>query len=186
MIEATPLTGIPSEADADVDVHANCPRSSKPPSEASNKKARSIQESLKRSAWLDSWLLEWIALTFSIACLISITIVLWIHDGKLRPEMINGLSLNTIISVLATACKSALILVIAEAISQLKGLHFRRPVQSAGKAQLVGIQRFDAASRGPLGSLMIIFHHCAGSLASLGAGVIVLLLAFDPFMQQVL
>lgn len=43
-----------------------------------------------------------------------------------------------------------------------------------------------AASRGPLGSLMIIFHHRAQSFVSLGALVLVFLIAFDPFIQQVL
>lgn len=48
------------------------------------------------------------------------------------------------------------------------------------------MQVFDAASRGPLGSLGILIHHRAQSLVFLGAAVIVLLLAFDPFMQQVI
>ncbi|OQE23250.1 hypothetical protein PENSTE_c009G08821 [Penicillium steckii] len=143
---------------------------------------RSNQEAPRRSVWLDSWLFEWITLVFSIACFIAISIILWIYDGKERPELVHGLSLNTIISALATGCKSSLVLVIGEAISQLKWLWYQDPNQR----QLVGMQRFDAASRGPLGSLMIIVHHRARSLVSLGAAIIVLLLAFDPFMQQIL
>ena len=112
--------------------------------------------------------------------------VLWVYDGKEQPEMSYNLSLNTIISVLGTGCKSALVLVIGEAISQLKWLWFQDPGQSQNQNQLVGIQRFDAASRGPLGSLMIIFHYRARSIVSLGATIIVLLLAFDPFMQQII
>lgn len=46
------------------------------------------------------------------------------------------------------------------------------------------MQRFDAASRGPLGSLIILIHHRAQSLVSLGAAIIILLSSFGPFMQQ--
>ena len=72
--------------------------------------------------WLDSWSFEWITLVFSIGCFAAIVFVLWRYDGKVRPDMAQDLSLNTIVSVLATGCKSALVLVITEAISQLKWL----------------------------------------------------------------
>ncbi|KAJ5334043.1 uncharacterized protein N7506_007826 [Penicillium brevicompactum] len=138
----------------------------------------------RRSIWMDSWLLESIALAFSVACFIAIFVVLYVHDGKLRPEFGHGINLNTIISILATGCKSALVFAVGEAIGQLKWLWFQNPMES--QSQLVSIQRFDAASRGPLGSIMILFHHRACSLVSIGAGVIVLLLSFDPFVQLVL
>lgn len=180
MIEMTRLVRGSQDDDGDTSLP-------KPHSEASIKEEvpnSDVQKPPRRAIWLDSWSFEWITLTFSIACFVAICIVLWIYDGKVRPEMDHDLSLNTIISVLATGCKSALILVIGEAISQLKWLWFQNPTQA--QSQLVGIQRFDAASRGPLGSLMIIIHHRARSLVSLGAAVIILLLAFDPFMQQIL
>lgn len=175
MSEATPLTD---------NQNNDCETSlSRLPAEATSK-VPGIQKPPRRSAWLDSWLFEWLTLAFSTSCFIAIIVVLWVYDGKVRPEMGHNLNLNTIISVLATGCKSALVLVIGEAISQLKWLWFQDPGQDQG--QLVGIQRFDAASRGPLGSLMIIIHHRARSLVSLGAIAIILLLAFEPFMQQVL
>lgn len=62
--------------------------------------------------WLDSWSFEWITLVFSIGCFAAIVFVLWRYDGKVRPDMAQDLSLNTIVSVLATGCKSALVLVI--------------------------------------------------------------------------
>ncbi|CAI7653598.1 unnamed protein product [Penicillium bialowiezense] len=130
----------------------------------------------RKSILLDTWLFESFALAFSLACFIAILGLL------IRPELAYNLSLNAIISILATGCKSSLILVIGEAICQLKWLSFKKTRQS----QLFGMQVFDAASRGPLGSLGIIVHHRAQSLVCLGAAVIVLLLAFDPFMQQVI
>ncbi|PLN78358.1 hypothetical protein BDW42DRAFT_187476 [Aspergillus taichungensis] len=121
----------------------------------------------KRSLWLDTWLLEGIALAFSIACLVAIFGVLAAYDNKKRPQLAYKITLNTIISVLATGCKSSLIL---------------NPTQR----RLFGMQSFDAASRGPLGSLMIIIDHGAHSFVCFGAALIILLLAFDPFIQQVI
>lgn len=131
---------------------------------------------------LDTWLFESFTLAFSVACFVAIIGLLSAYDNKIRPELAYDLSLNAIISILATGCKSSLVLVIGEAICQLKWLNFK----SAHKSQLSGMQVFDAASRGPLGSLGILIHQRAQSLVCLGAAVIVLLLAFDPFMQQVI
>ncbi|KAL4884734.1 hypothetical protein BJY04DRAFT_181904 [Aspergillus karnatakaensis] len=48
------------------------------------------------------------------------------------------------------------------------------------------MQLFDDASRGPLGSILILFRRKTWSLVSLGAAITLLALAFDPFMQQLL
>lgn len=171
MMEMAPLTD-----------HGDGANHSRSPSEISSKK---VQKPLRRATWLDSWLFEWITLVFSVSCFVTIAVILWVYDGKVRPELGHDLSLNAIISALATGCKSALVLVIGEAICQLKWLWFQSPRRRDGQ-QLIDIQRYDAASRGPLGSLMIVFHHRAQSLVSLGAIIVVLLLAFEPFMQQII
>lgn len=121
-------------------------------------------------------------LLFSITCFVAICIVLLVFQNKVRPEMAYDLSLNAIVSVLATGCKSALILVVGEAICQLKWLHFG----NAERKKLSDMQEFEEASRGPLGSLTILVRHRANSLVSIGAAVVVLMLAFDPFMQQLI
>ncbi|OQE21313.1 hypothetical protein PENSTE_c012G00908 [Penicillium steckii] len=141
-----------------------------------------VQEIDQSSIWVDTWLFEILTLAFSVACFIAICVCLWVYDKKSRPQMGYRLNLNAIVSTLATGCKSSLALVVGEAICQLKWLWF----QDSRQRQLFGIQAFDAASRGPLGSLKIIFYHKGRSLASLGAVVMVLLLAFDPFIQLLL
>jgi hypothetical protein len=130
---------------------------------------------------LDTWLLEALATVFSIACFIAICAILLVYDQKARPELRYGLSLNAIISILATGCKASLMFMIAEVVSQLKWIWFRSKPK-----QLLDMQTFDGASRGPLGSIMILFQHKGRSLISFGAAIIVLLLAFDPFVQQIL
>ncbi|CAG7931605.1 unnamed protein product [Penicillium olsonii] len=54
------------------------------------------------------------------------------------------------------------------------------------KRRLRDLQSFDSASRGPWGSSIILFEHKGNSIASIGALIIILTLAFDPFLQQVL
>ncbi|CAI7645755.1 unnamed protein product [Penicillium pancosmium] len=132
--------------------------------------------------WLDTWRFEILAWAFSTACFVGICILLKIYENKERPQLAYKLSLNAIISVLATGCKSALFLVVGEAVCQLKWLYFQGPRQQ----RLSSLQEFDTASRGPLGSISIILSHRAQSLVSLGAAVIVILLVFEPFMQQVI
>lgn len=145
-------------------------------------KPSSITGNRRKSILLDTWIFESLALVFSIACFVAILGLLGAYNNEVRPEMAYKLSLNAIISILATGCKSSLALVIGEAICQLKWLHFK----SENKSSLSGMQMFDAASRGLLGSLGILIHQRAKSLVCLGAAVVVLLLAFDPFMQQVI
>lgn len=45
---------------------------------------------------------------------------------------------------------------------------------------------FEDSSRGPLGSITLLGHHKGRSVVSLGAIILILMLAFDPFIQQVL
>ena len=135
------------------------------------------------SDWLmqDTWLLEIIALIFSILAFAAIGGLLRGYEGKPFPNLAHGLTLNTIVSVLATASKSALIFVVAASIGQLKWLWFREKNRS-----LSDMQSFDDASRGPMGSLIIMIEHRGWSLVSLGALITILALAFDPFVQQIL
>ncbi|KAJ5710998.1 hypothetical protein N7488_005154 [Penicillium malachiteum] len=129
---------------------------------------------------LDTWILEGASLSFSVACLISIHGILITYNGKERPNFVYSISLNAIISVLATGCKSSLVFVVGEGISQLKWLWFQN------RRELSYMQTFEDASRGPLGSIALLFRHQGRSLASLGAIVLIFMLAFDPFVQQIL
>ncbi|KAJ5377132.1 uncharacterized protein N7496_004541 [Penicillium cataractarum] len=140
----------------------------------------------KPSRWqqliLDTWILECLLMIFSLGCLVAICSVLLAYDNKTRPDMKYGLSLNAIISTLATASKSSLVFVVGEAIGQLKWIWLQTP----SNRQLLDVQTFDSASRGPLGSLVLLFHHGGRSLVSIGAFVLLCMLAFDPFIQQIL
>lgn len=95
---------------------------------------------------LGSWLL-------SFACVAAIAGVLWYHDGKLQPEhLFAGITLNAFIAIFAAVSKAALILPVSEAIGQLKWMWFQKDVK------LWDFQIFDAASRGPWGSFMLLIR----------------------------
>ncbi|CAG8930845.1 unnamed protein product [Penicillium salamii] len=115
-----------------------------------------------------------------LACLVCIYGILFAYNGKPRPEFSYNISLNAVVSVLATACKSSLIFVVGAGLSQLKWVWFQ------DRRKLSSIQAFEDASRGPMGSISLLFRHQGQSIASLGATILILMLAFEPFVQQIL
>lgn len=64
----------------------------------------------------DTWTLECLLMIFTLGCFLAICSVLLAYDKKEWPDMAYGLSLNAIISILATASKSSLIHVAGEAL----------------------------------------------------------------------
>lgn len=117
---------------------------------------------------------------FSVLCFVGIFCILLIYDQNTIPNLPSGLTLNTVISILATGSKSSLILVVGESLDQLKWIWFQRE-----KRPLHDLQPLDDASRGPLGCVTVLTQHKGRSLISLGAVITILALLFDPFVQQV-
>ena len=75
-----------------------------------------------------------------------------------------------------------MLLTLAEGISQLKWIHFQRTAK-----RLSHFQAFDEASRGPWGALKLISTTAMRTkIIYLGAIVVILSLAIDPFVQQIL
>ena len=128
----------------------------------------------------DSWLWESISTVVALASTVAIFVVLICYNGKTVPQLPYGVTLNALISVLATIARLGMALIVESAISQDKWLYFlNRP------RPLADIQILDDASRGPLGALQLFssrFCRVAGL-----AGLITLLASlFDPFTQQVI
>jgi hypothetical protein len=68
------------------------------------------------------------------------------------PQWPSGISLNTVVAVFSAIMKAALIMPVAEGISQLKFLWFRR------NRPLADLEDFDNASRGPWGSFCFMIQ----------------------------
>ncbi|CEJ83115.1 hypothetical protein VHEMI03142 [[Torrubiella] hemipterigena] len=133
-------------------------------------------------ASLRIWKWELISLLVSYLSFMSIIAVLAAFQGKLLSSWSGLISINAIIAILATIFKAALVLPVTEGISQLKWLWLFQEQRS-----LVDVDRYDQASRGAWGSILLIARQFSEKkksyLASLGAFIFLLTLITDPFYQ---
>lgn len=129
----------------------------------------------------DTWFYKIIAMNFSVLCFVAIICILWVYDQAPMPLFSYGITLNAIISILVTGCKTSLVFLLGRLIGQLKWIWFRDAHRPVGDMQF-----FDDASRGPLGSFVILLRDKGRSLVSIGAAITLLTIPLDPFMQQML
>ncbi|KAL2065319.1 hypothetical protein VTL71DRAFT_2988 [Oculimacula yallundae] len=127
-------------------------------------------------AWTWKW--ELLSLLGTTMSLIAIVIILNQYDGKPSPRWPHAITLNTLVSVFATLLKAMMMMAVAECISQLKWIWFKNP------RSLSDLTTFENASRGPWGSVQLLFTLQFHHLAVLGALVTVVTIAVDPFVQQ--
>ncbi|PLB44450.1 hypothetical protein P170DRAFT_513631 [Aspergillus steynii IBT 23096] len=138
--------------------------------------------SVKRKNPFDSggsWVWEIASETVSIVCLaLLIVFLVWV-DGSSYTKWQYHISPNSIVSIMATIARAALLVPVSACIGQLKWVH------SSTSRELYRLQTLDEASRGPWGSLGLLVT-TKPSLASVGSILMVLALAIDPFAQQIL
>ncbi|KAK5655129.1 hypothetical protein OQA88_6028 [Cercophora sp. LCS_1] len=128
------------------------------------------------------WLWEFASLAVSTLAMMVIIIILIKVDGTALSDWTFPVQPNSMVSVFMTISKSALLVPIAECISQSKWLQFRQAPRP-----LAALDDFDEASRGPWGSFMLLFSpRAAGMIAWSGAILTIASLALDPFTQQIL
>lgn len=140
----------------------------------------STSPGLLRNVQLRWWCWELVAAAISLAVFAAVIIVLKVYDGNSLPQLPAGITLNTTVSLIAAVSKTALLLVASTTMSQFKWLWIHK-----SSRKLQDLQAFDEASRGPWGALTLL-QHSRLSVASLGALVTLLLLGFDPFIQQLI
>ncbi|KAJ9615109.1 hypothetical protein H2200_001183 [Cladophialophora chaetospira] len=152
------------------------------------RKARSrYSQLLKRlhNFLTDTWWPEALALGLSACCLLGIAVLLASYHGHEIPDFPSGVTVNAVISTLAVGAKSALIFAVAATMSQSKWCWFHTAPNEQPRC-LQDIQILDDAARGPLGSLTsMLIRRTIVSLCSIGAAIMFLALAYDPFVQQV-
>ncbi|KAK7961909.1 uncharacterized protein PG986_002734 [Apiospora aurea] len=103
------------------------------------------------------------------------------YHGKPLPQWPFRITINSLISIYSTVLKAAISVVLSSGLGQLQWAWFRslRPLHDA--------VRYDEATRGPWGSLQILyFHRLRQPLTALGALIMILTVGVDPFVQQVL
>ncbi|KAN0087188.1 Protein of unknown function (DUF3176) domain containing protein [Elaphomyces granulatus] len=102
------------------------------------------------------WLFEVLCGTLSLACLIAITVVLRAFDNQPVPTWSYGITLNTIVSLLASVATFSLIVPITASLNQLKWLWFRE------RRSLVDFEILENASRGLVGSIYLLLRRKGG------------------------
>ena len=133
-----------------------------------------------RQISLSLWLWELSSLLLSISCIVATMAIIARYDNKPVPEWKYGLTINGVLSLLSGVAKASMILPVAEGISQLKWHWFWNH-----RRAIMDFQRFDGASRGPWGCLMMLCNPKGLNLALVGALVTVAALLLEPFIQLI-
>ncbi|KAI9150506.1 hypothetical protein HJFPF1_10274 [Paramyrothecium foliicola] len=128
------------------------------------------------------WAWEILCLFVGVVCMAAVLITLASIDGKALSAWSLPIQPNSMISVFMAVAKSALLVPVAECISQSKWVQFH-----TSKLPLNRFQWLDEASRGPWGSfqLLLRFKQC-GRIAIFASILTICVLALDPFVQQIL
>ena len=127
-----------------------------------------------------AWASEIASVVLAFAMLAAIVVLLTIRQDKPLPDWPSLLGINSLVAIFSSVFKVALLYPVVEGISELKWIWF------ATAKSVNDFDSFDSASRGPWGAAKLLAKHPSNIFASLGAFIMVLSLAIDPFTQQVL
>lgn len=125
------------------------------------------------------WLWESFSSILALSLFVGITIIFCYMDNKPLSAWRGSISLNATISILTTACTTALMHGISTFIGQAKWLYFKKRPR-----KFADFERFDEASRGVWGSLLLLIT-VKWNLATVGAFITILRLTISPLAQQV-
>jgi hypothetical protein len=110
--------------------------------------------------------------------ILALIVLLYMDDRSLADWRLR-VQPNTIIAFLSTLIRATLIYPLSECIGHLKWVFFEKP------RSLNFMHTFDIASRGPLGAFNFLWKaRFASPLTSSAAFATILLLLFQPLMQQ--
>ncbi|RDW58329.1 hypothetical protein BP5796_12259 [Coleophoma crateriformis] len=135
-----------------------------------------------KKAWANTWLVEIACAIASALSLLAIIAIFLAYSGKQSPQWPHGLTINTIISIFATAMVTFLGPVLGSGLGQLKWTR----IIAEKPTKLSDLDAFDNASRGPVGSALLLLGGNSGYAGALGAILTILLLATTSFVQQVI
>ncbi|KAF4769302.1 hypothetical protein N7455_008745 [Penicillium solitum] len=129
------------------------------------------------------WLWELLSSILALVLLVGVGIIFWYMDNKPLSAWPATISLNATVSLLITACSTALMYGVSAFIGQSKWLHFKN-----GPRKLTDLETFDEASRGAWGSILLLIMlltTVTWNIATIGALITILRLSFSAFAQQV-
>jgi hypothetical protein len=128
------------------------------------------------------WRWDVLGLIFACALLATDIAILARYNGSSLTEWHANISINTIISTISTVAMFTLMNPLGAAVGQCKWLLFRQQ-----KRPLSHLSHLDGASRGPYGSIKLFGRRKKyGVLPAVGALLMIVSLAVNPFMQQLI
>ncbi|PYH42146.1 DUF3176 domain-containing protein [Aspergillus saccharolyticus JOP 1030-1] len=130
--------------------------------------------------WGAGWMFEILSCGIAIGALVAIIVVLHTYDGQPMPDWPHGITLNALVSLLVTVMKAAMVYPITEGLSQLKWSWFNR------RNRLNDLVLLDAASRGAVNAVLVLFRFLPRHLVTIGCFILVVAAAIAPFVQQVI
>jgi hypothetical protein len=154
-----------------------------PPRERSSKEilAQQRQRTVPRE-WWPWWWWEIGGLAFSLLCCIALVGFLWHLDQKPQQIWKHRLEPNTVLAIISTFVKTAMMVPVVSCISQLKWHHFASKPSSLSYLDIM-----DRCSRGPWGSFAFLLQSSKTNvIVSALAIVTILVLGVDPSIQQIL
>ena len=125
----------------------------------------------------DTWLVEYLCIIASVVLLGTVITLVAYFNGRPLSAWTASLTFNTILSILSTPLKGTIIYPTASALGQLKW------VAPNGWMRLKTFKRYDEASRGPVGALVLLLTSGRRPLAAVGASIVVAALFVDAFIQ---
>lgn len=144
-----------------------------------SKKRTKLSEWWQQKGLFQLWLWEMVCCVLATSSLIAIIATLRTHDSNTLPQWPYGLSINTIIATYTFVLKASAGLVLTEGLSHLKWTKLSQP------QSLHSFVAHDDASRGPLGSMKLLYQNRGWHISSLGALITILIVLLDPFTQQI-
>ncbi|CAG7564621.1 unnamed protein product [Fusarium equiseti] len=124
-----------------------------PSSKVKNKKDKDTDTEKhfpKHACWIWRW--ELLQLLIASGLFAAICIVLYMYSGKELPEWKNlGITLNTLVSIIATFSRASIAIISSEVLAQLKWEWL-----SSSFRPMPDVQMFDTATRGIIGSLRLL------------------------------
>jgi hypothetical protein len=170
----------PEEREATADNHKSFDYTSQPLFTEDPTSSTTTKPQRKKSFdWNGSWVWEIGGSVLGIISLALLIAFLAKINGTAYDHWQYSISPNTVVSVITTIGKAAILVPVSACLSQLKWNRYRRP------NRLSDLQALDEASRGAWGSI-VLFWSMRPSLATIGAVLTVLALAIDPSSQQII
>ncbi|KAK8052550.1 hypothetical protein PG993_003935 [Apiospora rasikravindrae] len=123
-----------------------------------------------------NWRSEILLGSLAVASALAIILLFVFSDG--HPLDSFKIPMGLVIAALGAITRGALAFAIGACLAQEKWNWLRRKPDS-----LASFQKFDEASRGPMGSIQLLYWLNIRHWATVGALVTVLLLGFDPLLQ---